>query len=92
MNIEIITAMVTNEVSTEIKVSNKVTARNRLAKYRSKRLRLDYYPAEDVIKFIKRIRALNPSVGYQAIIDDLLRKADKAISGNNLSNGIGTHK
>jgi hypothetical protein len=55
MNIEIITAMVTNEVSTEIKVSNKVTARNRLAKYRSKRLRLDYYPAEDVIKCSRRL-------------------------------------
>ena len=61
---------------------HRVTTRAAMARYRAKVKRIDYIPAKDALELIERTRANNPDASYQMVIDDLLRAAGKAISGN----------
>jgi len=62
--------------NTNPKVTTRVKAQARVARYRAKTRRIDYAPAKDVLELIERTRTDNPGCSYQSAIDFLLKEAE----------------
>ena len=56
--------------------------RGRVRRHRSRRRRIDYMPWPDVLAIIERCLGHSPKNTLAGVIDDLIRRGYKSISGN----------
>lgn len=54
----------------------------RLKRYRDRHIRIDYYPAHDVVKILKHHQSLASEPCLAGVIDGLIRAGHRAVSGN----------
>jgi len=74
--------MQTNQLPEMTPETAKALARNRVARHRAGKHRIDYVPAPDVLAWIERVKAYNPGASYHKVIDRLLREAQKALKAS----------
>ncbi|MBI5936761.1 MAG: hypothetical protein HY850_02825 [Betaproteobacteria bacterium] len=63
-------------------MNSKITARLRVARYRTKHRRIDYAPSADALEMIERHLAAGLDNCIAGVIDRLIAAGDEAITGN----------
>ena len=59
--------------------------RARVARYRAKHRRIEFFPSADVLKIIEKHLAAGLNNCLAGVIDELIREGHKAMSGNAIS-------
>ena len=64
-----------------IKSALPETRSARLRQFRTRNMRIDYYPTADARAVIKQLRALNPKLSIVTLLDALVVAGQEALAG-----------
>lgn len=67
-------------MTNELPEMAKALARDRVARHRAGRRRIDYAPAPDVLAYLDQVMADSPGASYREVLDHLLRAAETTLS------------